>query len=1382
MVVTVKRHELYLAMTARQSMKHALRSRIIVDSGAEKSICCDQTKLTNARTVNHDFKVVTADNSPHRASIMGTLHARDKDGRVLKIENVYYVPSFNYNLFSVIDYIDVNKHSLGVHDNESFHILKPKPDHEKTGDTTSECLSNYNVVARATLESSQDLLCFDLVDANEAPQLNNNNHTKTLLASNSSTLRIFKSHTDDETFLDSLSAYHYDGWPYTNCNEPNPGHRGNSPDTIQKSSIDYFALVTTRAMRMLEGRNSSSTEERGNEHSSSALENVSRPNTTDEQRESAASSSQSESKQIEKDSAERSRSASRRKGPEMDLLRFNNLQKTAIMLHHKLGHKSWSSILRALDPKAEHVLEIPIDADRSELINYIKSIKGEYMLTDTLPCSVCGAARATRIKFTSSNIKLTEPLEHVHADLNGPHTVDTPDQLYDVLGVQKYVSVIVDRYSNMIWVKAVPNKSAAISHFLEWLPSAESQSKKVLRAVTTDGGKEYLTNEHRAFLKGRSVALNTTTPHTPQHNNPAERANRTIWETARAILFHAKLPNGFWPFAVEHAAYLHNITVSASRGKTPYELFTGHKPSYKNLHVFGCDVLVLENQSTRQRLTFDKHAVNGVFLGYHANKISGKVLFLPATNNFITRRDVYFYDSSFQHGIRRKDDEVNGGTDQSTAYDIAEAQRAYDDLFLLPDATNDEDIVSDDDDDDDDDCQSNDKESLDNSELSPAANNSKSQQKKRGRPFGSKNKPKQHDDTHVDPVVKRPVGRPRLQPAISVEPRASLRSRKRATTPGLLNYDDMHPGDQAEMFGVHPAFMVLSSLDLEGSVNSEVLALAIQALTFDPEPQSYDEAMSSNEKKQWAAATDAELDAVLKRGTWSHVERSSLPKGANVLTAKWVFKRKRDAEGNIKRYKARVVVRGHRQRYGVDYTETFAPTIKYKSLRLSQAIAASIGYNVHQIDITNAFLYSDVKEDVYLQFPQGYNPKGIDKTKHLLKLNKSLYGIKQAPKGWYDTCSDECKNKLKLSACVHDPCVLVKESATKRLIFTTIYVDDITFGFSTHDRNEAEQCKTLLKQRFELTDTGEATHLLGMRIQRDKDSIGFYNMRIDVEAHIIKLLSMVKGEINEHLHKTPLPSGARVTKNDSPQNDVDRNAASNRTNLKSIEFPQAVGILLYISLAARPDISFAVQQLCTVTANPGIKHWEALEHVLRYLSGTPKRALNLNRKHNDALLSTYEPIIEAYSDSDFANDTDTRRSISGYVIFVDNNIVSWGSKKQNSVALSTAEAEFMALTECAKEVLWLRYLIEEMIGRPLTQPTTIKCDNRAAMFSSEDDSQHGLMKHIDYRVHCIKDWVKRKLVKVVPVDTRDNIADMFTKALPHDSFTRHCMRFMVDPK
>jgi hypothetical protein len=187
-------------------------------------------------------------------------------------------------------------------------------------------------------------------------------------------------------------------------------------------------------------------------------------------------------------------------------------------------------------------------------------------------------------------------------------------------------------------------------------------------------------------------------------------------------------------------------------------------------------------------------------------------------------------------------------------------------------------------------------------------------------------------------------------------------------------------------------------------------------------------------------------------------------------------------------------------------------------------------------------------------------------------------------------------------------------------------------------------------------------------------------------------------------------------------------------------------------------------------SNPGLKHWKAAERILRYLKGTKGRALVHQKTVGDIDISTYQPKIEAYSDSDHAGDNDTRRSTTGFIIYVDGNAVSWTSKRQSSVALSSCEAEYMALAETAKEILWLRYLLEEMICHPLSSPAILYCDNQAAINSTKNDMNHGRMKHIDYRFHFIRECIQNGFIEMKWVPTRAQHADIFTKPLPKNKF------------
>jgi hypothetical protein len=488
-------------------------------------------------------------------------------------------------------------------------------------------------------------------------------------------------------------------------------------------------------------------------------------------------------------------------------------------------------------------------------------------------------------------------------------------------------------------------------------------------------------------------------------------------------------------------------------------------------------------------------------------------------------------------------------------------------------------------------------------------------------------------------------------------------------------------------------------------------------------PESIEQAMTLPDWPLWKEAIEKELNALRKAKTW--VKVADMPQHLKALTSRWVFKFKPETKIEPARYKARLVAHGYKQRKGIDFNETYAAVARMASFRTLVSIAAAHNLEMTQIDIGNAFLHGTLEEDVYLSPPPGFPELG------LLKLQKALYGLKQAPRLFYEHLTREFR-KLGFFPMVSDPCILKHKNSN---FYVLLYVDDIILA--TGKNNPHRQIvENKLGEEFEIKNFGTLRSFIGIEVNYLQDKI-----ILTQSAYIRSLLERF-GMVNCKTCDTPAATnGFTNYKDDRPFDGPYR---------------ELIGALLYLS-ATRPDISAAVSELSSHLEHPTVTHWQAAKRVLRYLAGTIDSGVAYNRTGNK-LLS-----LLAFSDSDWATCHKTRKSRTGYVVYTNVGPISWKSKLQPTVAVSTCEAEYLALVETIKELLWLKQLLEEM-GVSLTQPIKIFVDNQAAISLASHPSQHCRTKHIDIRHHFIREHIANHTVELYYIDTKENVADLLTKA------------------
>ena len=498
------------------------------------------------------------------------------------------------------------------------------------------------------------------------------------------------------------------------------------------------------------------------------------------------------------------------------------------------------------------------------------------------------------------------------------------------------------------------------------------------------------------------------------------------------------------------------------------------------------------------------------------------------------------------------------------------------------------------------------------------------------------------------------------------------------------------------------------------------------------EPATYEEAMASDHAEQWKQAMDEEMESLRTNQTWVLQE---LPSDAKAIPVKWIYKVKTDANGNLERFKARLVAKGYAQREGIDFDEVFAPVSKYATLRALLAKAAIEDLEVHQLDIKTAFLNGDLEERIFIEQPPGY-VEGHGST--ACHLQRALYGLRQAPRQWH-ACLKQELEQHGFSETDGDPGLFVHHSKDSS-VYLLVYVDDILIV--AKDLSMVAWAKNKIMGAFKARDLNEAQLYLGMTIQRDRQA---RTLKLGQERMVVQLLAKY-GMSDAKSQTVPLNTAIKLSRDEG-------------SPLDQAQYPysQLVGSLLHLSNCTRPDIAHSVGVLAKYMSKPTTVHWGAALGVLRYLAGTTDHGVCFGGHKVDCELA-------GYCDADYAGDLDTRRSTTGYVFVLNGGAISWSSRRQQTVAASTAEAEYMAAAAATKEALWLRKLLADLHFSVNT--IVIRADNQGALQLLKNPITSMRSKHIDVLYHFARERVERKEVVFEYVKTELNIADVLTKALP----------------
>jgi hypothetical protein len=542
-----------------------------------------------------------------------------------------------------------------------------------------------------------------------------------------------------------------------------------------------------------------------------------------------------------------------------------------------------------------------------------------------------------------------------------------------------------------------------------------------------------------------------------------------------------------------------------------------------------------------------------------------------------------------------------------------------------------------------------------------------------------------------------------------------------------------------------------AAADANTAVSSAVSAVPSSV----EEPRSLRAARSTPQWPAWLAAVKAELTAHEKNGTFLSIK--ALPRGRSAIPARWVFKLKRGPNGEVTRYKARLVAKGFRQRASIDFDETFAPTLRSTTFRLLCAFCVRHRLALHQMDVSTAFLVPELDYEIYMNLPEqdivDEHLPDFARPK-LVRLSKALYGLVNSPRLWYQHLSATLTS-MDFAQSVSDPCLWVRPplSPSTSPAAIAIFVDDCAICAPD---DEIGAIKAQLAKRYEMTDGGPISWFLGVHVSRSRSSISLS------QSATIRSLLAEYNMADARSVSTPADSVLTNTPaSGEPPLGQDEEFWATRP------YRALVGSLLYL-LFTRPDIAFAVGQLTRFLANPSRSCWAAALRVLRYLRSTVDLRLTFRREEEDL---SQPAQINIYSDADFAGDKTTRRSCTGYTAIFSGGAISWKSKLQRSVTLSTCEAELVALTSATQEAIWLQTMLRDLFIDH--DPVIIHEDNAAAIALIRDHRFSERTKHVEIKYFFLREHVADGQIKLVYVETSLNIADIFTKPLGKALFERH---------
>ena len=751
-----------------------------------------------------------------------------------------------------------------------------------------------------------------------------------------------------------------------------------------------------------------------------------------------------------------------------------------------------------------------------------------------------------------------------------------------------------------------------------------------------------------------------------------------------------------WSECVLTATYLINrLPSSVLKGKSPYELIYNEKPVLDHLRVFGCLCFAtILNDSDKMSSRSEKC----VMIGY-SNVKKGYKLYSLDKHQFIFSRDVQFYENVFPFKGSNTDnadatsENVFQDLNHLNFFDLEHPEIPYDDESSL----------------------NSDYKSQSEGSCSPSSGRISITEQNSDNVFA--------DEDEVAATLEEnnnSEGNLNQDSNLNAQEEVPLR---RSSRPSVFpkNYNDFVV-DSKVKYGLEK-YVSYSKL------NSENLCFTTQ-LNKISEPKSFCEASKS---PYWIDAMNDEMEALNKNDTY---EITELPPGRKAIGNKWVWKIKFKSNGEVDRYKARLVVKGCNQKEGVDFDETFSPVVKMVTIRCLLAVAIHNSWPVFQLDVNNAFLYGDLEETVYMKLPEGYFSK--DDTR-VCRLKKSLYGLKQAPRQWNAKLTATLiENGFSQSKSDYS---LFTKSDNGVFLALLVYVDDIII--TGNSVTEIERFKIFLNTKFMIKDLGKLKYFLGIEVNDIENGIC-----LNQRKYCLDLLSEY-GMLACKPAKTPLQSKLVLTNEPTDDDPILDNIT---------DYQKLMGKLIYLT-HTRPDISYVVHCLSQFMHCPLKSHLRIAFKILRYLKGSPGMGIQINK---DSGMS-----LEAYSDADWAKCIITRRSVTGYCVFLNNNLVSWKSKKQSTLSKSSTEAEYRALASVTSEVIWILKVLKDLNLEKFL-PVPLHCDSNSAIKVAANPVFHERTKHLEIDLHFVREKILKGVVKTVKVDSANQIADILTKGLDTD--------------